>query len=155
EFAPRVTVPLHFGPWLNVTGTAAFRTTHYGDSLASPGTLANRSVTRNNGEFAMDFRLPTLERFFLRRPAGGSKPRRKYKHTIEPEFRYRYVTGIDHFSQFIRLDADATLADTNEIQYGITQRLWVKEGDDQPQELASWRLMQKRYFDPTFGGAIV
>lgn len=155
EFAPRMTVPLHFGPWLNVTGTAAFRTTHYGDSLTSPGILADRSVTRNDGEFALDFRLPTLERFFLRRSADGSRPRRKYKHTVEPELRYRYVTGIDHFSQFIRFDADATLANTNEMQYGITQRLWVKEGDDQPQELASWRLMQKRYFDPTFGGAIV
>jgi LPS-assembly protein len=155
EFAPRLTVPLHFGPWLNATGTAAFRTTYYGDSLASPGTLANRTVTRNDGEFAVDFRFPALERFFVRQSKDSSKPRRKYKHTIEPELRYRYVTGIDHFSQFIRFDADATLANTNEIQYGITQRLWVKEGEDQPQELASWRLMQKHYFDPTFGGAIV
>jgi LPS-assembly protein len=155
EFAPRMTMPVHFGPWLNVTGTAAFRTTYYADSLASPGVLANRSVTRNDGEFAVDFRLPALERFFVRQSTSSSKPRRKYKHTIEPEVRYRYVTGIDHFSQFIRFDADATLANTNEIQYGITQRLWVKEGEDQPQELASWRLMQKHYFDPTFGGAIV
>ena len=155
EFAPRMTVPLHFGSWLNVTGTAAFRTTYYGDSLATPGTLANRSVTRNDGEFALDFRLPALERFFVRESTDSSKAPKKYKHTIEPEVSYRYVTGIDHFSQFIRFDADATLANTNEIQYGITQRLWVKEGEDQPQELASWRLTQKRYFDPTFGGAIV
>jgi LPS-assembly protein len=155
EFAPRVSVPLHFGPWLSVTGTAAFRTTYYGDSLASPVALGNRSVTRNDGEFTLDFRLPTLERFFDRESQDKSKPRRRYKHTIEPEIRYRYVTGIDHFSQFIRFDADSTLANTNEIEYGVTQGLWVKEGDDQPEELASWRLVQKRYFDPTFGGAIV
>jgi LPS-assembly protein len=31
----------------------------------------------------------------------------------------------------------------------------VKDGDDQPQELLSWTLQQKHYFDPTFGGAIV
>jgi LPS-assembly protein len=155
ELAPRVSVPLRFGPWLNVTTTAAFRTAYYGDSLASPVVLRNQSITRNDGEFTVDFQLPTLERFFDRRSVDEAKPRRRYKHTIEPEVTYRYVTGIDHFSQFVRFDGDATLTNTNEIEYGVTQRLWRKEGEDQPQELASWRLVQKRYFDPTFGGAIV
>ncbi len=31
----------------------------------------------------------------------------------------------------------------------------MKRGDDQPQELVSWSLLQKHFFDPTFGGAIV
>jgi LPS-assembly protein len=155
EFAPRVSVPLHFGPWLSVMTTAAFRTAYYGDTLASPELLSNRSATRNDGEVTMDFRLPTLERFFESGSRDKTKPRKRYKHTIEPDFIYRYVTGIDNFSQFIRFDADSTLTNTNEIAYGVTQRFWVKEGDDQPTELASWRLMQKRYFDPTFGGAVV
>src|SRR5258705_9982336 len=30
----------------------------------------------------------------------------------------------------------------------------MKSGDDQPQELLSWKLVQKHYFDSTFGGAI-
>ena len=68
---------------------------------------------------------------------------------------YRVVTGINNFPQLIRFDADSTLTDTNEISYGITQRLWVKEGEDQPQELISWSLTQKHFFDPTFGGALV
>ncbi len=33
ELAPRITVPLHFGQWLGVTTSAAFRTTRYGDSF--------------------------------------------------------------------------------------------------------------------------
>src|SRR2546429_1879058 len=37
ELAPRVTVPLHFGPWLGVTASAVFRTTRYGDSYTSAG----------------------------------------------------------------------------------------------------------------------
>jgi LPS-assembly protein len=155
EFAPRVSMPIHFGPWLNVTTTAAFRTAYYGDTLSSPTALSNRSTTRNDGEFTVDFRLPTLERFFDRESLDKNKTRKRYKHTIEPDITYRYVTGIDNFSQFIRFDADSTLSNTNEIVYGVTQRFWVKEGDDQPKELASWRLVQKRFFDPTFGGAIV
>jgi LPS-assembly protein len=161
EFAPRVTVPVHFGPWLNATTTAAFRTTYYGDSLV-PGTeltatplLSNQSITRNDGEFTLDLRLPILQRYFEPALSGKSKSRNRYKHTIEPSIAYRYVTGIDNFQQLIRFDADSTLSNTNEVRYGITQRFWRKSGDDQPQELVSWSLLQKHYFDPTFGGAIV
>jgi LPS-assembly protein len=156
EFAPLVTVPLRFGPWLNVTSTAAFRTTYFGDSLL-PGTsaalnpvLAGESIVRNDGEFTVDFRLPTFERIFEK-----PKSDRKFKHTIEPGFAYRYVTGISDFQRLIRFDADSTLTNTNEISYGITQRLWVKNGEDQPQELISWKLTQKHFFDPTFGGALI
>ena len=155
EFAPKVTVPLHFRDWLGITSTAAFRTTYYGDSYNAAGALSGESITRNTGEFTVEFRPPTLERFFDRSSFKKDKPRRRYKHTIEPSFTYRYVTGVNNFADFIRFDSDATLTDTNEVQYGIMQRLFVKTGDDQPQEFLSWNIFQKHYFDPTFGGAIV
>jgi LPS-assembly protein len=155
EFAPRVIVPLHFGPWLGITTSAAFRTTRYGDSLNSSGLLSGTSIVRNTGEFTIDLRPPALERYFDRTSSRKDKSHRRYKHTIEPVFTYRYVTGVSHFADFIRFDSNATLTDTNEIQYGFTQRLFLKEGDDQPRELVSWSIFQKHYFDPTFGGAIV
>jgi len=40
------------------------------------------------------------------------------------------------------------------MEYGLTQRLYTKNGDDQPTEFLSWSVVQKHYFDPTFGGAI-
>ncbi len=150
EIAPKVTVPLHFGPWLAVTGTAAVRTTRYGASLDAAGNLSTQSITRNDGEFSLEIRPPTLERYFNR-----PKSKRKYKHTIEPEVTYRYVTGINDFERFIRFDSDATLSNTNEVEYGFTQRLYLKNGDDQPLEFLSLNVVQKHYFDPTFGGAIV
>ena len=150
EFAPRVTIPLHFGSWLGVTTSATFRTTRYNASLDTAGAVVNQVVDRNTGEFTVDFRPPTLERFFDR-----PKTKRRYKHTVEPVVIYRYITGVDNFAGFIRFDSDATLTDTNEIEYGVTQRLFRKEGDAQASELISWRLIQKHYFDPTFGGALV
>jgi len=155
ELAPRVTVPLHFGQWLGVTTSAAFRTTRYGDSYNSAGLLSGASISRNTGEFTVELRPPALERFFDRTSLKRDKTRRRYKHTIEPALTYRYVTGVNHFANFIRFDSDATLTDTSEVEYGFTQRLFRKDGDGQPQELISWRLVQKHYFDPTFGGAIV
>jgi LPS-assembly protein len=154
EFAPRVTLPVHFGQWLGITTSAAFRTTRYGDSLNAARVVNGQSITRNTGELAIDLRPPTLERFFDRSSLKKDKTRHRYKHTIEPVVTYRYVTGVNHFADFIRFDSDATLTDTNEVQYGVVQRLFLKNGDDQPQELISWSILQKHYFDPTFGSAI-
>lgn len=153
EFAPRVTLPVRFGRWANLTAGAAFRTARYGASLAG-GTaqpvLDEQAITRNDGEFTIDLRPPVLERYFDR-----PKSRRKYKHTIEPEIKYRYVTGINDFERFIRFDSDATLANTNEIEYGFTQRVYRKEEGGQPDDLVTWRVVQKHFFDPSFGGALV
>jgi LPS-assembly protein len=150
EFAPKVTVPFHFGAWLGVTTSATFRTTYYGDSFDAAGNISGQSITRNTGEFEVDLRPPTLERYF-ERPIT----RHRYKHTIEPLITYRYVTGVNDFADFIRFDSNATLTDTNQFEYGITQHLYVKTGDGQPVDFLSWRLVQDHYFDPTFGGALV
>jgi LPS-assembly protein len=150
EFAPKVTIPFHFGAWLGVTTSATFRTTYYGDSFNAAGFVSGDSISRNTGEFEVDLRPPTLERYF-ERPAT----RHRYKHTIEPLITYRYVTGVNDFADFIRFDSNATLTDTNQFEYGITQHLYVKQGDDQPVDFLSWRLVQDHYFDPTFGGALV
>jgi LPS-assembly protein len=150
EFAPSVTIPFHFGVWLGVTTTATFRTTYYGDSLNASGDVVDNSISRNTGEFQVEFRPPTLERFFDR-----PLTRRRYKHSIQPMFTYRYVTGVNDFADFIRFDSNATLTNTNEIEYGINQHLYLKDGDGQPVDFLSWQVVQKHYFDPTFGGALV
>ncbi len=150
EFAPTVTIPIHFGDWLGVTTSATFRTTYYGDSFTANGDVSGQSITRDTGEFAVEIRPPTLERYFDR---PGT--RHRYKHTLEPFVTYRYVTGVNNFSDFIRFDSNATLTDTNEVEYGINQHLYLKEGDDQPVDFLSWKLVQKHYFDSTFGGALV
>jgi LPS-assembly protein len=155
EFAPRVTIPLHLGYWLGVTTSAAFRTTSYGDSLDAAGKVGIASIKRNTGEFTVELSPPTLERFFDRTSLRKDKTRRRYKHTVEPALTYRYVTGVNRFADFVHFDSDATLTNTSEVEYGLTQRLFRKDGDGQPQELISWRIAQKHYFDPTFGGAIV
>jgi LPS-assembly protein len=150
EFAPSVTVPLHLGNWLGVTSSATLRTSYYGDSLNANDILTGNPVTRNTGEFAVELSLPTLERYFDR-----PQTRHRYKHTIEPYITYRYVTGVNDFAQFIRFNNDSTLTNTNELEYGIIQRLWVKHGDDQPVDFLTWKLAQKHYFDSTFGGALI
>lgn len=149
EFAPRIAVPLRWGPWLGVTTTAAFRTTSYGSQLAK-NTLVGESARRNTGEFTIDLRPASLERTWANTNSSAA-----WKHTVEPAIAFHYVTGVHDFSRFIRFDEDETLTNTKEVEYSINQRLFRKPVGAQAEEFVSWRIAQKHYFDPTFGGAIV
>jgi LPS-assembly protein len=146
EVAPSVTVPLHWGPWLNVTSNFTLRSTYYGGQLEN-GLFVGQSFFRNTREVSVDFRPPTIERVW-----GGET---KWKHVIEPEIVYRYVTGVNDFARFLRFDEDDTLTDTNEVEYGFTQRLFRHTKSGATQELVTWHVAQKHFFDPTFGGALV
>ena len=147
ELAPRVVVPLHWKNWLGLTTSYTVRTTSYGAQVLS-GTAVNNSLRRTTGELSVDLRPPSLERVW-------EKGTGKWKHTIDPEITYNYVRGVNQFDRFIRFDEDETLTDTSEFMYSITQRLFRRTGDNQADELVSWRVAQKYYFDPTFNGALV
>jgi len=95
----------------------------------------------------------TLERFFDRASLKKDKPRHRYKHTIEPDITFRYVGGVNDFQRFIRFDSDATLSNTSENRIRITQRLFLKSGDDQPKNSFPGGWFKKHYFDPTFSVA--
>ena len=147
EFAPSVTVPFHWGPWLNVTPSFTFRSTYYGGQLQG-GSLVDRGFFRETKEVSVDLRPPALERVWQTSNA-------KWKHVIEPDLVYNYVDGVNNFGRFVRFDEDETLTDTNQVEYGITQRLYRRTGSGDAEEVASWRIAQQYYFDRTFGGALL
>jgi LPS-assembly protein len=140
-------MPVHFDGWLDVTPSFTFRSTYYGGQLRN-NAYSGLGLFRDTEEFSLDIRLPVFERVF----DGGDT---KWKHVIEPEIMYRYVNGVNDFGQLVRFDEDETLTDTNEVEYGVTQRLFRRRGSDQSEEFITWRLVQKYFFDPTFGGALV
>ena len=148
EIAPRITIPLRWGPWLGITSTFLSRSTRYGGEMAPANTFVPQAFVRNTQEATVDVRLPALARVF---ETSASR----WKHVIEPAFIYRYVDGVNDFARFLRVDENDTLTDTNEIEYGITNRLYRRAHGGAAEEVLSWRVAQKRYFDPSFGGAIV
>jgi LPS-assembly protein len=147
EMAPRVTLPLRWGPWFGATPSFTLRSTRY-SAQSSAGALLAAPLRRTTGELELDVRPPALARIWDTGPA-------KWKHVIEPQFVYRFVRGVNQFDRFIRFDDRDTLTDTNEIEYSITQRLFRRSDGSGAQELLSWRVAQKHYFDPTFNGALV
>jgi LPS-assembly protein len=128
--------------------------TYYGESqepyqgrvLATPATLLLSAR-----DFSADIIFPSLARVFNRKTIFGDK----LKHVIEPRATYRYVTGIGpDFTRVIRFDGTDLLTNTNELAISLTNRIYAKRGDS-VQEIFTWTLEQKRYFDPTFGGALI
>lgn len=147
EFAPHVTVPLRWGPWLGITSTVGFRSTHYGAQLED-GSAVARALRRNAAEVEIDLRPPSLARVWQ---GSGAK----WKHAVEPRVVYRWVNGVNRFGRFLRFDEQDTLTDTSELEYSVTHRFFRRSGDQGAREFLAWRVAHKYYFDETFGGAIV
>jgi LPS-assembly protein len=200
DLRPEVAYPFTVGGW-RMRPAVALRETYYSRSRFDPSTLppgpaqgvpveSPAGLSRTDVEVQVDLRAPVLERTFesgLFRRAM----RHDVKHTIEPALTYRFVSGIGNFLDVLRFDPVDVVSDTNEFEYGVTQRLFLREtgvhtcrtaesgadgiaeadgemedgvGDLHPVEAAlpvcgnrewiSWRLTQKYFFDPVFGGAI-
>ncbi len=134
--------------------------------------VIGRDVIRKYGELTLDLRPVALARNFY-----GNKNEFKFRHVIEPFITYRLVKGVNEFERIIRFDHVDTISNTNEIEFGVTNRIYVRrygeavteEAQDllrdknqeekyglstQPYELFTITIRGKHYFDPNFGGAL-
>lgn len=91
----------------------------------SPPVEQTAGVSRSNLEATLDLRAPVIERVFdtpiIERLARGP-----VKHTVEPFLEYRFVTGVNNFQSILRFDDRDVVSNTNELEYGVTQRLFVR-----------------------------
>ncbi len=115
--------------------------------------LAAASLFRKDADFTLDFRLPVLEKIYT--PPKWLHLGPKLKHVIETDATYEYITGINQFQKIIHFDETDILSNTNQLTVSITNRLYKKDKNGNVGEVFTWRLTQARYFDPTFGGAVV
>jgi LPS-assembly protein len=147
---PQVTTAFHFGGF-NLTATGAIRETNYGDSFVN-GLVAAHGFLRNARELDVQLVPPAFERIFQSPKWLGGE---KVKHVIEPRIDYKLVGGINNFNNIIRFDENDLMNDTDQVTLSLTNRLFVKDKNGNVNEVASWEVKQARYFDPTFGGAVI
>ncbi len=154
DFHPEVTLRLPEFWGFHLTPSAGMDAARYGTSLEP----TNDPLARLLGEFSLDFRPPSLEKVFAR-PLWG----RRLKHVIQPDIVYRLVKARnpEELANVVRYDDLDILSQTNEIEYSLTNVILARKDvpagtADTPQarELISWRISQKYYFDPTFGGVL-
>jgi LPS-assembly protein len=65
------------------------------------------------------------------------------------------VTGINQFHNIVKFDETDVLSNTNQLTFSVTNRLYRKDKAGNVGEIMTWRLEQARFFDPTFGGAVL
>lgn len=180
DINPQIGLPLHWKGW-DLRPELGLRDTYYTQRLTSNAgvpTPGNEGVNRKALETSFEIRPPALSKVFDKEFFG-----RKVKHVIEPRVTYRYVNGVDNFQSVIRFDERDILSDTNEIEYGVVNRLFARRGGQEQcapetsadkiqspvtdlsfdqtncgvgaREVLSWEVVQKYFFNETFGGALI
>jgi LPS-assembly protein len=158
DIYPHLTSTFHF-LGITLSPSVSLRETSYGGSMVNtdvtgqPVTqVSTQNVVRSAQEIAIGLMLPALEHIYKSPKWLGGE---KVKHVIEARADYNFVSGIDNFNRIIRFDETDLLSDTNQITFHLTNRLFVKNKDGNVNEVLTWDLAQARYFDPTFGGAVI
>ena len=100
-----------------------------GASGENPGQAVSDPINRQALETALELRPPVLERVFDKEFLG-----RKWKHVIEPRAAYRFVTGVNNFTNVLKFDDRDILTDTHEVQYGFVTRLYAKRTSKKPED---------------------
>ena len=150
DIFPRLTSSFRFAEF-QFTPTFGLRQTTYGQRREE-GSLQGLNLHRTSREFSLDIAPPSFQRIF----DGPKWLGDRIKHVIEPRIRYRFVDGIDNFAKVIRFDERDLLTNTNEADISITNRLLAKDATTGAvREVASLEVWQRRYFDRSFGGALV
>jgi len=137
DLHPGVELPLVHSSWLDWSQHFAVRETAYTHSR-EPQAVVGDTLNRFSLEYSSSIVGPQLE---------GELGR--WRHVVEPSVDFRYVGGPDQFRETIVVDDVDLVTSTKEVEYALTNRLFSTR------EVFSWRLAQKYFFDPTFGGAIV
>jgi LPS-assembly protein len=150
DFAPHITTAFH---WAGIQLVPSFgiRETSYASSVVSPGVFTGQTVLRNSRDFTADLILPSLEHIF----DAPSWIGQKVKHVIEPRVTYKNVAGVGNFDKIIRFDETDILTNTNQVEFSLANRLLAKDKNGTVTDFLSWQIWYDRYFDPTFGGAVV
>ncbi|MBP9664988.1 MAG: LPS-assembly protein LptD [Pyrinomonadaceae bacterium] len=173
DIYPQVTLPLQT-KYFNFTATGSARVTYYSNSFNDMRQVVGRDVIRKYGEFAFDIRPVALAKNYY-----GKGNAFKFRHVIEPYATYRLVRGVNNFHRVIRFDYVDTIANTNEVEYGVINRFYTRRygeavtataqqqmlnqpktaagrsSEVQPYEVLTVTVRGKYYFDESFGGALI
>lgn len=151
DIAPRVMSAFHWKGF-DVSPSFLLRETSYDSSMRN-GRISGENLVRSARDLRVDLGLPKIARIFV--APKWMRAGDQVKHVVEARAKYRYVNGINDFRQTVRFDELDLMSNTHEVEFSLTNRLLKRNGQGGVEDVISWQLWYKRYFDPTFGGAII
>jgi LPS-assembly protein len=137
DIHPQISIPFST-KYFNFTATGGMRVTYYSDSLDAARRVVSKDEVRKYGEFEFDVRPVALAKNYY-----AEDDTFRFRHTIEPYLTYRLIKGVDNFNRIIRFDYTDTITDTNEIEYGVTNRIFTRRYTEAVTEEAQKLLREK------------
>jgi hypothetical protein len=145
DFFPTVSMKVRTPPWFSVKPQLSLRETYYSATLdPTTGKPTNDdALTRFYAQGQMELVGPSLSRVYNRSIGNFTK----FKHVIEPRFRYVYTTDVAEQQKIIRFDTvDSPFLSSvqNQVEYSLTQRIIGKEKGENgnAREVMSFSLRQ-------------
>jgi lipopolysaccharide assembly outer membrane protein LptD (OstA) len=161
DLFPRLSRPFST-TFLQINPQVVYRWTRYG-AQREGGFLVETPLTRDYLESSVEMSGPSFSRIFEN--TGGFYSDR-FKHVIGPQVTWTYRSKIDEFRLIPRFDGVDPVLGTNELRYGLVQRLYAKRpgetGKPEAYEFLRWDLFQTYYvdiaegqnqFDPNYSSA--
>lgn len=145
DIFPTVSMRMRTPQWLAVKPQLSLRQTWYSASRdqGTDQVLDDEAVSRFYGQGQVEVVGPSFSKV-INRTAGGFS---RFKHVIEPRFRYLRTSDIDNQDQIIHFDSVDTpylpiVRDS--VAYSLTQRLIAKEAKEggNAREILSFELSQ-------------
>lgn len=148
DVRPKFTLPVDLGGGWRATMTAGLRATYYSSSLDPLTRLVlPRDAGRGYGELELELQPPALARDF--RHGDGTF---FFRHTVEPYLIYRRISGISNFERIIRFDSIDAIANTNEFEFGVTNRFFTRRSTERVTDVkrdADGRTVRDRASSPS------
>lgn len=142
---PTVSLQLRTPRWFSVKPQLSLRSTYYSATLDETTGLPtnDESLTRTYAQGQAEVVGPSFSKIFNREMGGFTK----FKHVIEPRFRYVYTTNVEDQARIIRFDTvDSPFLPIvqNQVEYSLTQRVIGKEKGEggNAREVASFAVRQ-------------
>jgi LPS-assembly protein len=144
-FAPAVSAPFNLIPWLTVNTAVTGNFNYYPKSYL-PGTerVVDEPLFTKSASVTAEVVGPVFSKVYRN---GQGDP--IFKHSIEPYAYYRYDSPIAESKRIIT--TFAYFFRYHQIEYGITNRFYVKDANDQTRELVQVGVGETFYIEPEEG----
>ena len=154
DTTPTFRAALSNWPFLNISGTVAYRYTYYSESRDPLGVQVPVPVSRRYFDLRTDIVGPTFSRVFNPNNAIADR----LKHVIEPNVSIQRITDFEALDNIVTTTAayDYIVPGSTRINYGLTNRVLVRKAPSDPaaspaasapRELLSVSLTQSYYTD--------
>ncbi len=149
-FHPQVTIPLEWNGF-HLTPVFGYRARHYG-SRRTANQLSSAALNDGATDLSVELDLPPLSKVFSNAEPFNRGP---LKHVVEPKVTFHSVGGVRDFAHTLLFDEEDLAANTRDLEFSLTNRLYAKrQTGPRAQEVLTWEVKQRYYFDPDFGGAL-